>query len=146
MKHLILSITMLFGLSAFAAPGVNVGDHLSVLDILPVAAVTSSGNGTGVDLQQYAGQVAIVLDAHNVAGTTPTMDVKVQDSADNSSFADISPSVAFTQVTTTDSVQKLVVNKDNLRRYIRVVKTIGGTSSPQYLLSAKAYAIKKYPQ
>jgi hypothetical protein len=144
MNKLILIVLALFATTTFAAPGANFADHISVLDVLPIAAVTSSGNGTGVDLVSYAGQIAIVADVHNVAGTTPTMDLKIQDSADNSSFADVSPSIAFTQVTTSDSVQKLVANKDSLRRYIRVVKTIGGTSSPQFLISVKAYAIKKY--
>ncbi|MGZ3743855.1 MAG: hypothetical protein ACXVB1_00255 [Pseudobdellovibrionaceae bacterium] len=124
---------------------INLADQLQLLDLLPVAAVTANGNGNGVDLQQYTGEIALILDCHNVAGVTPTMDVKIQDSADNSSFADISPAVAFTQVTTTDFAQKIAVNKDEIRRYIRAVKTIGGTSSPQYLVSVKAVALKKYP-
>lgn len=143
MKFLILATVLLFAGFAHAAPDVNAMDHISLVDVLPVASVSASGNGTGVDLQQYAGQVAVILDAHNVSGTTPTMDVKIQDSADNSSFADAG--YAFTQVTTTDSAQKLVINKNELRRYVRVVKTAGGTS-PVYLLSAKLLAIKKYAQ
>lgn len=138
---------LIFALSApaFASFDHNMGDHLTVLDLIPAATVTTTGNGSSVDLQAYTGQIAFVLDAHNVSGTTPTLDIKIQDSADNSSFADVSPSVAFTQVTTTDSVQKLVVDKGALRRYIRAVKTAGGTS-PNYVMSLKGYANKKQLQ
>lgn len=147
-KLFLFIFTMVFtmlGGKAFAAPGVNFADHMQVLNLQAAASITGNGNGTGVDLKDYAGQIAVVLDAGNTAGTTPTLDVKIQDSADNSSFADVT-SGAFTQVTTVASVQKMVLNKDQLRRYIRVVKTIGGTSSPAYVLSVKGYAIKKYPQ
>lgn len=144
MNKLFLIILTLFTANVFAAPGVNFADQISVLDILPIADVTATANGTAVDLQSYAGQIAIVADVHKVAGTNPTMDLSFEDSANNSSFAAISPAVAFTQVTTADSVQKIVVNKDSLRRYLRVVKTIGGTSSPEYYISVKAMAMKKY--
>lgn len=123
----------------------NLADCLQVLDIIPVASVTSDGNGTGVDLVSYAGDIAIVLDCVNTAGTTPTMDIKIQESDDNLSFSDVT-SGAFTQVTdAAASVQKLSLNKDALKRYIRAVKDIGGTNSPAFLVSVKGYAFKKYP-
>ncbi|MGZ6477664.1 MAG: Bbp16 family capsid cement protein [Bdellovibrionales bacterium] len=147
MRHVIIFFSFLFatlfGNMAFASWDQNSADHLSVLNLLPVASVTASGNATGVDMQAYHGQVAIVADVANTAGATPTMDLKIQDSADNSSFADVSPAIAFTQVTTVASVQKLVVNVQEIRRYIRVVKTIGGTSTPTYLISVKGYATKR---
>lgn len=146
MKSFIFLSLLAFGLFAHATPDVNFGDHLQVLDLLPVADVVATGNGTGVDMQLYAGQIAIVLDSKNIAGTLPTMALKIQDSADNSTFADVSPSLAFAGLTTVASVQKIVANKDNLRRYIRVVKTIGGSSSPEYYLSLKVMANLKYQQ
>lgn len=122
---------------------VNLGNVLQVKNLLPVASVTSDGNGSGVDIQSLEGQIAIVLDCSApVAGSSPTMDVKIQDSSDNSTFADVS-GAAFTQVTSSASVQKMVLNSDSLARYIRVVKDIGGTSSPEYLMSVKAYGIEK---
>lgn len=124
---------------AFASWDQNAGDHLSVLNLIPVASISATANGTGVDLQPYHGQMAIVVDAKNSSGTLPTLDVKLQDSADNSSFADISPAVAITQVTTVASVQKLVVNVQSIRRYVRIVQTLGGTT-PVYISSVKGYA------
>jgi hypothetical protein len=63
------------------------------------------------------------------------MDVKIQDSADNSTFADVS-GYTLTQVTTTDSLQSLSIDKRLVRRYVRAVFTIGGTSSPSFPCSA----------
>lgn len=120
----------------------NFADDVQILDLLPAAVVTAGANGSGVDLQSFIEDVAIVLDCGNTAGATPTMDVKVQDSDDNSTFADVS-AAAFTQVTTVASVQKLALSKGSLRRYIRVVTAIGGTSSPAYAMSVKGYAFKK---
>lgn len=144
MKTLLLLASLVFSGALYAVPDVNHGDHMSVLDLIPVSDITTTGNGTGVDLLPYAGQVAIVLDAKNIAGSSPTLAISVEDSANNSSFAAISPAVAFTGLTTSTSVQKIVINKNSVRRYIRVVRTIGGTSSPEYYISVKGFAVKKY--
>jgi len=50
---------------------------------------TADANGAGADLQGYQGVLKIVLDSGAGGGTTPTLDVKIQDSADNISFTDI---------------------------------------------------------
>ena len=56
---------------------INLGNVLQVKNLLPVASVTSDGNGSGVDIQSLEGQIAIVLDCSApVAGSSPTMDVK----------------------------------------------------------------------
>lgn len=121
----------------------TVMDILNLLNLFPTAARTATANGTGVDLQQYSGDVAVVLDSAAGTGTTPTLDVKLQDSADNSSFADIT-GATFTQVTGTASQQKIVVNKDGAQRYVRAVATIAGTT-PSFTFSVNALGIKKYP-
>jgi hypothetical protein len=124
----------------------NFGDQAQVKDLLPVAAVTSDGNGSAVDLQGLTGEIAVILDVSApVAGTTPTMDVKLQHSVDGStSWADVTGG-GFAQVSDTASVQKISLNKDELRRYVRIVKDISGTDSPQYLMSAKIVGLLKYP-
>ena len=118
-------------------------DILTLLNLFPTAARTATANGTGVDLQQYSGDVAVVLDSAAGTGTSPTLDVKLQDSADNSTFADIT-GATFTQVINAASQQKIVVNKDAARRYVRAVATIGGTS-PSFTFSVNAVGVKKYP-
>jgi hypothetical protein len=99
--------------------------------------------GHGPRPRLLEGEIAIIADVANVSGTTPTADLKIQDSADNSSFADIVPAASFTQVTTVAGRQKMSLNKNELRRYIRVVYTLGGTS-PVYLISVNAVGMKRY--
>lgn len=121
----------------------NLGDVLQVLNLIPAAAVTADGDGTGVDLLTLSGEIAVIIDVSApVAGTSPTLDLKLQDSADNSTYGDVTGG-AFTQVTDAASVQKLSFNKDELKRYVRIVKDIGGTDSPQYLVSVKGVGVKR---
>ena len=115
---------------------------LTVASVAASAARTTTLTGTGVDLQSYEGNIGLILNSSAAtAGTSPTLDVKVQDSADNSSFADVS-GLTFTQVTDAASVQLLRVRK-SVRRYIRVVGTIGGTSSPAFTYGVELIGIKK---
>lgn len=84
-------------------------------------ADTAAATGTGVDLRDYEGPV-VVTQNHGVS--TGTLNGKIQDSADNSSFADVT-GLAFAESTTTADVQQLVVQSKQVRRYIRYVGTVG---------------------
>lgn len=121
----------------------TVMDTLQLLNLFPTAARTATANGTGIDLNDYEGDVAIILDSAAGTGTTPTLDVKIQDSADNSTFADVS-GATFTQLTTTAGREKIVINSNSTARYVRAVATIAGTS-PSFTFSVNAVGIKKYP-
>ena len=125
----------------------NLGAHLQTIDLLPMQSVTGDGNGTGVDLQQFVGSVAVMLAAKNTAGTTPTLDIKLQDSADNSTgWADITGAV-FTQVTDANTsaatLEKIVLNVDACARYVRAVKDIGGTSSPAFDVTCVGVGVRQ---
>jgi hypothetical protein len=125
----------------------NLGTHLQTIDLIPMASVTATANGTGVDVQQFVGSIAVMLACKSTAGTTPTLDIKLQSSADNSTgWADIS-GAAFTQVTdagtSAATLEKISVNVDACERYIRAVKTIGGTSSPAFMTTCVATGVKQ---
>lgn len=77
---------------------------------------TSTSNGAGAFL--------IVT---SVSGTSPTGDVKIQHSADNSIWADL---ITFTQATAATSEIKTVAKGTTINRYVRVHNTIGGSSTP----------------
>lgn len=101
----------------------------NIEELLPIAARTSTANGGAVDVRKYDG---IALFTHQSAagtGTTPTLGVKLQDSADGSTgWADI-PGATFAQVTdAADTTELIQVNLGNVKRYIRAVATIGGTT------------------
>lgn len=124
----------------------NLGDVLQAIRLLPAAAIIADGNGTGVDLLAYSGEMCAILDSAEGTGNADnTLDVKLQDSADNSSFADVS-GLAFSQVDDTagGSIQKLSFNKDELRRYVRAVADVGGTT-PSFVASCSLVGVKKYP-
>lgn len=111
-------------------------------NLLATAARTTTANGTGVDLKDFIGQAALILDSAAGTGTTPTLDLKLQDSDDNSTFADVSPAVAFVQVVAGASQQRVGVDCDALRRYVRIVSTIGGTT-PSFTYSVNMVGRKQ---
>ena len=89
---------------------------------------TVNADGAGVDLQDYQGVLKVILNSGAGGGTTPTLDAKIQDSADNFAFADI-PGKVFGQITDAGmSIQVLGIDTRTVKRYIRVALTIGGTS------------------
>lgn len=83
-------------------------------------ANTAAATGTGADLLEYDGPVLVV---QNCGTGTGTLDGKIQDSADNSAWADVS-GLTFTQKTTTADLQKIAFSADSVRRYVRYVGTI----------------------
>ena len=108
---------------------------------LAAGTYTADANGAGADLQGYQGVLKIVLDSGAGGGTTPTLDVKIQDSTDNLTFADVSGKV-FTQVTDSASIQSLAIDTRAVRRYIRVALAITGTS-PTFGLAVAAVGQKQ---
>ena len=83
-------------------------------------ANTAAATGTGVDLKDYEGPVVIVQN-HGLG--TGTLTGKIQDSANNSSWADVTGAV-FVASTTTADIQSLVVQSKQVRRYIKYVGTV----------------------
>ena len=105
---------------------------------LAAGTYTTSGNGIGIDLRGYQGILKVVLDS---GAGTGTLNVKIQDSDNNSSFADIAGK-AFAQVTTAASLQSLKIDTRAVKRYIRAVLTIGG-STPTFGLAVMAVGQKQ---
>lgn len=101
----------------------NYPGNATVVNLLsPVSAAnTAAATGTGVDLLDYDGPI-LITQHHGLS--TGTLDGKIQDSADNSSFADVS-GATFSQETTTVGVQKLALQAHQIRRYIKYVGTVG---------------------
>ena len=117
-------------------------ERLEFLAGLPTGEKTATGNGSGVDLKGYEGDVLFVLDSAAGGGSSPTLDVTIEDSDDNSTFASLS-GAAFMQVTGTASTQKITISADECKRYVRVKYTIGG-SSPTFTFSVNGLGLQKY--
>lgn len=116
----------------------NFAGNSTVVSLLAAGskANTAAATGSGVDLIDYDSPVVIVQD-HGVS--TGTLDGKIQDSADNSSFADVS-GATFTQETTTAGIQRLVLNPKSVRRYIKYVGTV--VTGPQ-VVGVSMVGVKK---
>lgn len=105
-----------------------------VKTILGVAALitAATNNGTGIDCLGFENAKVVAYSAPTGAGTTS--DIKVQDSADNSTFADVA-SAAFTQLTTVGGAKLYVgdVKLSKRARYIRIVHTGAGGSAAGFV-------------
>lgn len=104
-------------MSQFSFPG---NSTTAVLLAAASCANTAAATGTGVDLKDYEGPIVIV---QNHGTSTGTLDGKIQDSADNSSFADVT-GATFVQSTTTADIQSIVLQSKQVRRYIKYVGTV----------------------
>lgn len=125
-------------------------EKLQHFALAPTASRNAALDGTAVDLKDYDGDVVLIMDV--AASGTSTCTVTLQDSADNSSFANVtaeftrggvlqeSGTVEFAQVSTTASKQTIVVNKDGLRRYVKAVSAEAGT----HVYSVNGIGVKKY--
>ncbi|MCD4751878.1 MAG: hypothetical protein K8R40_02285 [Anaerolineaceae bacterium] len=93
------------------------------LTLRSTGGLSSSEDGASVDFGGAdKGPITYELYAPQATGTTPTLDVKVQESADGSTWHDF---LAFKQITAAG--QYFVTGLSN-ERYRRAVFTLGGTT------------------
>jgi hypothetical protein len=122
-------------------------EKLHHFTLAPGTSRTTSFTGATTnigDLKDLDGDIQILLTGDSAGGGTRTLAVKIQqsDTTDDGDFADIDPAVAFTTITTSVSKQVLTVNRDQLKRYIRVVATQGADSTFYYAVFG--IGVKKY--
>lgn len=123
----------------------------SIKSLQVPAAITSTANGTGIDLGDCDQSGLLIISVGAVSGTSPTLALKLQESKNNASadasggadaYADITGATA--SLTDSDASSVITVRVNNRsKRYVRLVKTIGGTSTPTFNLSAVFIADKK---
>ena len=118
-------------------------EKLEISAAVASASVTATATSSAIDLKEFDGDVLLVLNCAAGTGSSPTLDIKVQDSDETGgTYADLS-GATFTQVTDSASVQTLEVNKDECKRFIKIVQTVGG-SSPVFVYGISLVALKKY--
>ena len=118
-------------------------EKLDITAAVASASVTATATSGAIDLKEFDGDVLLVLNCAAGTGSSPTLDIKVQDSDETGgTYGDLS-GAAFTQVTDSASVQTLEVNKDECKRFIKIVQTVGG-SSPVFVYGVSLIAAKKY--
>ena len=100
------------------------GDAYNGKSLLTPTAITSSSNQTGVEYGAAGTNGGAGVLHCTVKSGSPTLDVKIQTSADNTSYSDY---ITFTQATGTTS--ELKTSASNPARYARAVLTFGGSGS-----------------
>lgn len=105
----------------------DINTPLTQTSVSAIAARTSTVTATGIDISGYRGGLIVQQLVGAVSGTSPTLNGKLQSSPDNSTWSDIS-GATFTEVTSSDSFQKIGINVRDAAKYLRYVGTIAGTS------------------
>lgn len=123
----------------------NLGDKLQLKNLEAIKSVTANGDSSALDLDGLEGEIAVLLDVSApVAGTTPGLALKLTHATTSGgSYADVTGG-GFTAVAADASAQKISLNRNELRRYVKLNRVISGTDSPEYLISAKIVGVNKY--
>lgn len=99
------------------------GTPVTTINLATGAAVTATQTSSKINAGNY-GTAKAFLRITAVSGTTPTLVVKFQDSADGVNFVDVA-SGAFSSQNATGS-NTLVLS--NVGPYLQAVQTLGGTT------------------
>lgn len=140
-RHAVFLLALFPGISAAAIVD-------NCVTLFEDATTTVTANGDIVALPRNARSFKFVSTATNNSGSTPTLDVKIQHcrSATDTATCTDTP-ISFTQCTTGacyggDSVENKDVSETlvHFHPFVRVVATVGGTSSPSYELIVEVCA------
>lgn len=118
----------------------NFGDVPVVAPVVPVATFTADTNGNAVDMFEYTGEAAVIMQSSAGTGSM-TLNVKLQEAdATGGPWTDVA-GAAFSQVTLTASTQKISINTNECKRYIRGVVDVGG-AGPSFIVGVSVLGIQ----
>ena len=89
---------------------------------IAAASYSSVQCSAGVDLTKYKGAIGWQINA-GTFGSSATLDAKIQESDDNSTFTDLSPAVAMTQKTAAGQAVLETRVRTFTKRYGRIALT-----------------------
>lgn len=116
-------------------------EKLQGLTLQETESKDAAFNGTGVDLKDYDGDIVVILTA-TAAGSSKTAAFRLEESDDNTTFTAITGG-GFTNVGNEFSKQTKVLNRDGLKRYVRLAMTSITASGATYV-TCNGLALKKY--
>lgn len=106
----------------------------NAIEALANAVRTSTVTGSAVDVRKFEGVGQLLLQSSAAtAGTSPTLNVKITESATSGgTYTDVT-GATFNQVTdAADLTQMIPFDFSACKGFIKVVGTIGGTSTPTF--------------
>lgn len=121
----------------------NLGDQLQVKNLYPAkASLTATDLGSAIDLLDLTGEVAVILDV-GAGGVGATLNSRlVESETSGGTYTDVTGG-GFTEVGNAAAVQKISLNKDSMKRFVKLANTVAGTAT--FPLSAKIVGINKNP-
>lgn len=105
----------------------DINTALTQTSVVAIASKTSTVTSSSVDISGYKGGLVVQQLVGVVAGTSPTLNGKLQSSPDDSTWTDITDAT-FDEVTATDDFQKIGIDVRDAAKHIRYVGTIAGTT------------------
>lgn len=105
----------------------NLGTKTEVLNFLPNDVVTATVTAsTAVDLLDYEGDIAVILCAEaGSAGVTYAGKLTAADTS-GGDYSDVTGGGFTITAANTASVQKISINSDNMKRFVKAVVTVAG--------------------
>lgn len=119
----------------------NEADACTATMLSAPVARTSSFGSAWIDVRDYEGAIMFTLMVGTVSGTSPTLDVAIRDS-DNSGGTGSANVRTFTQITSGTQTQKIVIPAGEVRGWVQVNATIGGTT-PSFTMAVAMHGRPK---
>lgn len=116
-------------------------EKLQHFTLVETEAKTAAFDSDGIDLKDYDGDILVILTA-TAAGVDITAEFRLEESADDVTYAAITGG-GFTDVENDFSKQVKVLNRDGLKRYVRLSMT-DITAEGDTTVTCIGLALKKY--
>ncbi len=116
-------------------------DKLQHFTLLATTTITGTGDQTGVDLKDYDGDIQVILSG-TAAGVGADLTFRLEESADDVTYTAVTGG-GFTAIGNTAAKQVKTLNRDELKRYVRLSCTAEtGTASSS--VTCFGFGVKKY--
>ena len=116
-------------------------EKLEHFTLLATTTITGTGNQTGVDLKDYDGDIQVIL-LGTAAGSATDLTFRIEESDDNSTYT-AATGGSFTAIGNAAYKEVLALNRDALKRYVRLSCT-AETGSASSSVTCVGYGLKKY--
>ncbi len=115
-------------------------DGRSVRKTVAQSTVTTNAQSGSIDIRGLTGRGILIVVLGTPFNADNTIEVQLQDSADDTTFADVTGATSGARTSDTAEVVEIPVDFDAIRRYIRLdYKGVAGTT-PSYEVGTVALA------
>jgi hypothetical protein len=137
----LVSIALITFVSTVQAQINDLNGILTVTSALDAQAITSTTNGPSIATTGYVGGVVFVVNAKLDSGSTATLNIKLQTTGNDSTFADVTGKT-FAEITTVTTCAKIGIRASRLGKWTRLVYTKAGDYN--YKVAAAMLGQKRY--